>query len=122
MARARVLPTVVVVAALAAAFLALRTIVGTDYPGDAGPSIDALLRFDLGAFFGHQPQMGQLSLWLRWPFAAIGDAAGGDLAAYRAGALACLAAPVGLAAWLAAGSRNLTVGLVAVLALVANPV
>jgi hypothetical protein len=83
-ARARVLPTVLAVAVLAAAFLALRTIMGTDYPGDAGPSIDALLRLHLGAFFAHQPQMGQLSLWLRWPFAAIGDAAGGDLGAYRA--------------------------------------
>jgi hypothetical protein len=62
-----------------------------DYSTDAGPAIDALTHLDAGRFFASEPQMGILSLLLRWPFAALarlGD--GGELDEYRLGAFACV--------------------------------
>jgi hypothetical protein len=62
-----------------------------DYAQDAGPAIDALTHLDAHRFFAGEPQMGMLSLLLRWPFAALaGLTGGGELAQYRFGAFACL--------------------------------
>jgi hypothetical protein len=82
--------------ALIASRMAFETV---DYQYDAGPAIDALVHLDPHAFFQHEPQMGALSLLLRWPFAALAGLWDGDaIDVYRLGAFACLlvAALVGL--------------------------
>jgi hypothetical protein len=64
-----------------------------DYPRDAGPTMDALLRGDLGGAFASHPIMGAFSLLVRLPFAAFASALGGDqLAIYRFGCIPCLLA------------------------------
>jgi hypothetical protein len=69
--------------------------------GNAGAGIDALLAGRVARFFALQPLMGLASIVLRLPFAGVVDALGGGaLAVYRAGALACLAGPVALGAYL----------------------
>lgn len=103
---------------LCAAAVALSTPMGTDYALDLQSIISSLVSGDLGTYFGHQPQMGQLSVLLRWPAAEV---AGGPLAEYRAGAFVCLLAPVVLAALLARG-QSTTRALMIVVALVASPV
>ena len=50
-----------------------------DYPHDAGPAITALLHGNLHAFAAARPAMGELSLLLRAPFAALGSDADGAL-------------------------------------------
>lgn len=64
-----------------------------DYPGDAGPAVDALAA---GSFRGAAAVpflMGPLSIVLRAPFAWGAHWAGGDaIGMYRAGVLPCLAA------------------------------
>jgi hypothetical protein len=78
--------------------LALTTPLGADYPGPpcdvcdfAGPPIDALAHGHVAGFFHTQPVMGSLSLLVRAPFAAVAHAFdGGQLLAYRLGALPCL--------------------------------
>lgn len=95
-ARADARTTLLLLAVATAAMLALTLLspLGTDYAADTRPAIEALLAGDLAAFTAHQPSMGPLSLWLRWPFAEIVHlAGGGDLAVYRAGAFACLLVP-----------------------------
>lgn len=111
-----------------AVLLALTTPIGTDYVADTQPAIDALRAGDLAAFAADQPSMGPLSLWLRWPAAALADLAGGsDLLVYRLGALACLLVPAVVVTALVrtlqrsgAVDRGVLVALVAVLSL--NPV
>jgi hypothetical protein len=68
-----------------------------DYSKDAGPAIAALTRLDLHGFFAYEPQMGALTLLLRWPFAALAPGTA-QLDQYRFGLFAGLfaAALVGL--------------------------
>jgi hypothetical protein len=47
-----------------------------DYPIDAGPPIDALVHLRIHDFLAARPDMGPLSLVLRAPFAALGQALG----------------------------------------------
>jgi hypothetical protein len=62
-----------------------------DYSQDAGPAIAALTDLDFSGFFSDEPQMGLLSILLRWPFAALAKLWGGDqLDEYRLGVFACL--------------------------------
>jgi hypothetical protein len=75
-----------------------------DYPTDGGRSIAALLGGHLHAFLAGQPAMGPLSLYLRFPFAAL--AGSGALDAYRWGALPCVAAVALLGVWLARIARS----------------
>lgn len=57
------------------------------------PAIDALVRSRIDVAFDLHPWMGSLSLILRWPFAALGDALGaGELTIYRLGTVPCLLA------------------------------
>jgi hypothetical protein len=106
------------IALLAAIVFALAASLGTDYAAGAGVAIGALRRTDLAGFFGNQPGMGQLSLWLRWPAAQVPSEI---LWQYRAGALMCLLFPVGLAAYMARRTTTVVAVLVAG-AVVANPV
>ncbi|MDQ3936797.1 MAG: hypothetical protein M3340_19435, partial [Actinomycetota bacterium] len=82
------------IAALLGLATAFRSGVGLDYPEDAGPAIDALASGDVGGFLEKQPAMGVVSLVLRAPLAAL---AGGDVAAYRLGALVCILAAAAVA-------------------------
>jgi len=114
-------------AGVAAVVLSAVTSLGTDYAVDTRPAIDALLAHDLGAFASHQPSMGPLSLWLRWPLAELAAAlGGGDLAVYRAGALACLLVAAVVIARVAIGShtvgRSRSDALLVVAVLGLNPV
>lgn len=68
-----------------------------DYPVDAGPVIDALAHLHLHALpVNRIPLMGPLSILLRAPFAALGQAAGGGgsehayLSDYRFGVFPCM--------------------------------
>jgi hypothetical protein len=73
-----------------------------DYPADAGPGMDALLRVDPGALLDRQPLMGLLSVLVRAPFAGIARLAGvGIEAEYHWGAIPCVLAVGLLALWLA---------------------
>ncbi len=71
----------------ASAWIAFGSTILGDYPSDAGPAMDALLRWDLSAFLAAHADMGPVSLLLRAPFAALGD---GELSVYRWGALPCV--------------------------------
>jgi hypothetical protein len=95
-------------AAGVAVVIAIRAPGFGDYPRDAGPSITAAAHGDLAGFFGHQPAMGALSLYLRIPFAALAGALGdGAFGMYRWGALPCLLSLAWVAVWLArTGSRR----------------
>lgn len=98
--RARV--AAVAVALLLCGLIAYGSPMGVDYFAppcspylcdDGGPAIEALSKGDLDGFFAEQPPMGSFSLIVRAPFAAAGDALGGDmLALYRLGGFACLLA------------------------------
>jgi hypothetical protein len=115
------------VSAAGTLLLALTAAMGTDYAWDALPSLDALVRGDLGAYATTQPQMGQLALLVRWPAVELASLLGaGDLWGYRLGALTCLVALGILAVVIArAGlARGLapSAGVATVVFLVANPV
>ncbi len=93
---------------------------------NAAPVIGALIDGDLGRAIDAQPIMGPVSLLLRAPFAAVGDALGGRELEYHLGAVACLWVLALLAGVLALRTRGvsrerLTAPLVGLL-LVANPV
>jgi hypothetical protein len=78
-----------------------------DYPADAGPPIDALVHLRFHDFLAARPDMGPLSMILRWPFAALGQAVGqggpqhGYLDDYRFGVFPCMVAAGLLGLWLA---------------------
>jgi hypothetical protein len=92
---------VAIFAVLAAAVVALTTPLGTDYVFDAGPTLSDLARGDLAGAAATEPQMGPLSVLLRWPAAAFTEAVGGGvLAEYRAGALVCLLVVAAFVTWL----------------------
>ncbi len=90
---------------VASGLIAAGTTLGVDYsnPSEvgqnvAGPSVEALARLDLKAFFAEQPIMGTVSLVLRAPFVALaGVFGGGMLLEYRLGSFACIV-PLGLLA------------------------
>lgn len=93
---------------------------------NAAPALGALIEGDVGHAIDVQPIMGPVSLVLRWPFAAAGNAIGDRQLEYAFGATACLWVLVLLAGWLALRthrvSRERLAGPVVVLLLVANPV
>jgi Glycosyltransferase family 87 len=108
------LPSVVVPALVALGYtivvhLALWSPTSGDYlssgsvAGDnPGPAIDALIHGHLSGFVSQQPLMGLTSILLRLPFAALAAlVGGGNLLAYRLGALACLLPAVILVGWMA---------------------
>ena len=105
----RLLPAATAAAALLAAWaMTWKWAALGDYPQDAGPAIDALLHGHLREFFHATPSMGPLSLYLRLPFAAlslVGRGGGAAVAAYRWGALLCVASAAVLGTWLAAIAR-----------------
>jgi hypothetical protein len=73
-----------------------------DYPGDAGPALTALIHGELHAFGQARPAMGDLSLLLRAPFAALAYLGHpSELAVYRWGSLPCVISVAVLALWLA---------------------
>ncbi|MEA2355690.1 MAG: hypothetical protein QOD61_1819 [Solirubrobacteraceae bacterium] len=92
-----------------------------DYPGDAGPALDALLRGDLHAFSAAQPAMGAFSLLLRLPFAGLAHLGGPptQLEVYRWGVFPCVAAIGLLGVWLAEIARSRGTGLPGQVAIVA---
>ena len=61
----------IVLALLISAHAALSAATLGDYPNDAGPALAALLHGDLHAFANATPAMGDVSLLVRAPFAAI---------------------------------------------------
>lgn len=91
---------------VAAGLISAGTPLGVDYANPsrigenvAGPSVEALARGDLHAFFAEQPIMGAVSLVLRAPFVALADAVGGGLLMqYRLGSFPCVVA-LGLLGW-----------------------
>lgn len=87
-----------VVAIAAAAYTALRSPLGGDYPGPfcrgcdrTAPPLDALASGHIAQFFHTQPVMGPFTLLLRAPVVALTRlAGGGQLLQYRLGDLVCL--------------------------------
>lgn len=79
-----------------------------DPSGDnAAPGIEALLHGSLGGYLASQPIIGLTSILLRLPFAALAPAfGGGELTAYKLGALACML-PLALGAGCLIGERGL---------------
>ena len=93
-------------ASAAAVYRALSAGALGDYPNDAGPAISALLHGHLHAFASAQPAMGQLSLLLRLPFAAIAYLGSPtQLEVYRWGAVPCVLSVALLGCWLARIAR-----------------
>src|SRR5919202_1755764 len=94
-------------------------------PDNAAPAMAAIARGDLARVPHVQPVMGPVSLVVRAPFAALGQALGGRTLEYGLGAVACLWALAALALVLAGRVRRRDGGVVApaavVLLLVANP-
>jgi hypothetical protein len=91
-----------------------------DYPVDANPALSALLRGDLHAFGLARPAMGDLSLLVRAPFAALaylGDPT--TLSIYRWGVLPCVLSVALLGLWLASIARSRGVSLAGQLLIVA---
>jgi hypothetical protein len=77
-----------------------------DWAYEARPSVNALLAGHVNAFFRLAPAYGG-SLLLRAPFMELARlCGGGPVAIYRAGAIPCTAAAVGLALWLSAQQRR----------------
>jgi len=87
-----------------------------DYPADAGPALDALLRWDLSAFLAAHSDMGPVSILLRTPFAALG---GDELSVYRWGSLPCVLAAGLVGLYLASLAGRRGAGTLAQAALVA---
>ncbi len=84
-----------------------------DYQNDAGPAIAALVGGHLRAYAHAHPEMANLSLLLRAPFAAAGQATGHSVKAmYVWGCVPCVAAVVALAVRLAALARSRGCGIV----------
>lgn len=95
------------VALLISAHAALSATALGDYPGDARPALDALLHGNLHAFGQARPAMGDLSLLVRAPFAAIAYLGHPtELNVYRWGALPCLISVAVLGLWLARIARD----------------
>lgn len=91
-----------------------------DYPHDAGPAMSALLHGHLHAFASAQPAMGQLSLLLRLPFAAIAYLGSPtQLEVYRWGAVPCMLSLALLGCWLAGIARSRGSGALGQVAIVA---
>ncbi len=91
-----------------------------DYRGDAAPALTALLHGNLHAFGLARPAMGDLSLLVRAPCAALAYL--GDptiLSIYRWGAVPCVLSVALLGLWLARIARSRGVGLVGQLMIVA---
>ena len=137
MVRSRLLPYVLAVLAalaVAAAVVALADPSMGDYVAadaasnddNAAPALAALIDRDLARALEVQPVMGPVTVVLRWPFAAAGHALGGRQLEYAFGAIGCLTILTLLALLLArrahARNRELLVGPVVLLLLVANPV
>jgi hypothetical protein len=103
LAAKRSLPFCLVVAV--SAWIAFSTSTLGDYPGDAGPAVDALVNGHFSAFLNLHPDMGPVSILLRAPFAALG---GDELSVYHWGSLPCLIAAGLLGLYLArlAGRRG----------------
>lgn len=102
------LVAVALVLSIRAAFSATKL---GDYPGDAGPALAALLHGNLHAFGHARPEMGDLSLFVRAPFAALAYL--GDptvLNIYRWGSLPCIASVAVLGLWLAKIARSRGMG------------
>src|SRR6202042_283087 len=82
-----------------------------DYPSAAGPAMSALLGGHLHAFGVAHPAMGELSLLLRLPFAALSYLGHpSELSVYRWGVLPCMLCVAALALWLAAIARRRGMG------------
>ena len=91
-----------------------------DYPNDAGPAMTALLHANLHAFASATPAMGELSLYLRLPFAALAYLGSPtEMSIYRWGAVPCVASVALLGVWLARIARSRGTGLVGQVAIVA---
>jgi hypothetical protein len=84
----------------------------SDYPGDAGDPINALIHLRLHDFLAARPAMGPLSLVVRAPFAALSLLTEGNDPfhlyndAYRFGVFPCLVAAGALGLWLARLMRD----------------
>lgn len=78
-----------------------------DYPTDGGPPLADLLHGKLLAFAHARPAMGDLSLLVRTPFAALAYLGGhaSALSVYRWGTLPCVLGVAALALWLARLAR-----------------
>lgn len=89
----------------ASVWIAFQSTTLGDYPEDAGPALDALLRWDFSAFLAAHADMGPVSILLRAPFAALG---GDELSVYRWGSVPCVLAAGLLGLYLArlAGRRG----------------
>jgi hypothetical protein len=91
-----------------------------DYPGDAGPAMTALLHGNLHAFAVARPAMGELSLLLRLPFAALAYLGSPtEMSIYRWGAVPCVVSVALLGFWLAGVARSRGTGPVGQVAIVA---
>jgi hypothetical protein len=78
-------------------------IVGPVAGDNPGPAITALAHLHLAALASNQPLMGLTSILLRAPLVALTSLlGGGDVLAYRLGAIACLVPAGLLACWLVA--------------------
>jgi Glycosyltransferase family 87 len=91
---------VVVVVALSLWALDLQASL-SEYLGDAGPAVSALVAGNLHRFLTVQPLMGSFSVLARAPFALVAKlAGGGEPAEYRAGVLVCALAAAAVGVWL----------------------
>jgi hypothetical protein len=93
-----------------------------DYPGDAGAAVAALIHGNLHALAQAHPAMGDLSLLLRAPFAAlayIGRPT--ELSVYRWGVVPCVISVAVLGLWLAGIARARGTGMVGQWAIVLVP-
>jgi hypothetical protein len=78
-----------------------------DYPTDGGPPLEDLLHGRLQAFAHARPAMGDLSLLVRAPFAALTYLGRpSELGVYRWGVLPCVLSVAVLALWLARLARE----------------
>jgi hypothetical protein len=119
-------------AVLAAVWIAHDSNTVWDYPNDAGPPIDALVHLRIHDFLSARPDMGPLSLILRAPFAALGQALGHGgrpyafLDDYRFGVFPCVLAAgllgMALARILEQEQRGLLARAAVVVLAVVNPV
>jgi hypothetical protein len=91
-----------------------------DYSGDGGPALAALLKGNLHAFGQARPEMGDLSLLVRAPFAALAYLGHPtELSIYRWGVLPCVVSVAILGLWLARTARSRGVGPIGQLLIVA---
>lgn len=96
----------VIVAVVISAHLALSASTLGDYRGDGGPALAALMHGNLHAFSRAHPAMGDLSLLVRAPFAALAYLGRPtELDIYRWGVLPCVLSVAFLALWLARIAR-----------------